>query len=384
MHKLQVLFNFEVQNQVKPNNNLSLMHTQRNELNFTGQNIYVGLDVHLKSWTVCIMTEHFEHKRFTQPPDAKVLYHYLSRHFPGATYHSVYESGFSGFWAHRQLEAFGIHSMVTNSADVPTAQKEKLQKDDAVDSRKLARSLRSGELTALYVPSESTLEERALIRTRATLVKDMTRFKQRVKFLLYFFGIRYPERFSNAGSHWSKNFMKWLKEDVKFTQESGQQSLQVLIQEVEEQRKLLLQVNRQIKSLATSEKYLHNVELLKTIPGIGLLTAITLLTEMETVERFEDTDHFAAYVGLVPTRHNTGDMKNDGEMTFRGQPTLKKSIIESAWIAARKDPALSLAYSRYVQRMNPNKAIVRIARKLINRIYFVLKNKKEYVSGIVK
>jgi len=360
------------------------MQTQRNELNFEGQNIYVGLDVHLKSWTACIMTEHLEHKKFTQPPEAKVLYNYLTRNFPGATYHSVYESGFSGFWAHRQLEALGIHSMVTNAADVPTGQKEKIQKDDAVDSRKLARSLRSGDLEAIYVPSESILEERSLIRTRAALVKDMTRFKQRIKSFLYFFGIRIPERFNKSGSHWSKNFMRWLKEEVKLSQETGRQSLDILIQEVEEQRKLLLLVNRQVTSLSTNERYASNVRLLKTIPGIGLLTAMTLLTEMETVERFADTDHFAAYVGLVPNRHNSGDVKNDGEMTFRGQSTLKKCIIEATWIAARRDPALSLAYNRYVQRMNSNNAIIRIARKLLNRICFVLKNKKEYVTCIVK
>jgi len=360
------------------------MQLQSNELNFKGQNIYVGIDVHLKSWTVCIMTEHLEHKRFTQPPEAEVLYNYLTRHFPGATYHSVYESGFSGFCAHRQLEALGINSMVTNAADVPTSQKEKVKKTDFVDSGKLAHSLRSRRLDAIYVPSEATLEERVLIRTRAILVKDMTRFKQRLKMFLHFFGIRYPERFSHSGSHWSKNFIRWLKEEVQLTQESGKQSLNILIQEVEEQRKLLLLITRQIKSLSESEKYASNVKLLRTIPGIGLLTAMILLTEIETIERFEDTDHFSAFVGLVPTKHDSGDVKKDGEMTFRGQSTLKKSIIESAWIAARRDPALSLAYGRYVQRMNPNKVIIRIARKLLNRIYFVLTNKKEYVTGIVK
>ena len=360
------------------------MQSQRNELNFEGQNIYVGLDVHLKSWTVCIMTEHLEHKSFTQPPEAKVLYNYLSRNFPDATYHSVYESGFSGFWAHRQLEALGIKSMITNAADVPTGQKERLQKDDPVDSKKLSRSLRSGDLEAIYVPSESTLEERVLIRTRSTLVKDMIRSKMRIKSFLYFFGIRFPERFSRVGTHRSQNFMRWLKEEVELTQETGRQSLDILIQEVEEQRKLILLVTKQIKSLSTSEKYAANTKLLMTIPGIGLLTAMTLLTEMETIERFEDTDHFAAYAGLVPNRHNSGEVKNDGEITSRGQAILKKNIIEAAWVAARRDPALSLAYNKYVQRMNANKAIIRIARKLVNRIYFVLKNKQEYVICTVK
>jgi len=359
------------------------MQVQRNELNFEGQNIYVGLDVHLKSWTVCIMTEHLEHKKFTQPPQAQVLYNYLVRNFPCGNYYSAYESGFSGFWAHRQLEALGIKNIVTNAADVPTGQKEKIQKDDGVDSRKLARSLRSKELEAIYVPSESTLEERSLLRMRATLMKDLIRFKQRIKFFLYFIGISYPERFSNPCSHWSNNFLHWLKQEVCLS-ESGRQTLNSMIDEVEEQRKLLLLVYRQIKELAADKKYASNVKWLKTIPGIGLLTAMHFLTEMETVERFEDTDHFAAYVGLVPNRHNSGEVKNDGEMTFRGQSLLKKYIIEAAWIAARKDPALSLAYNQYVHRMNPNKAIIRIARKLLNRIYFILKNKKEYVNCIVK
>jgi len=359
------------------------MQVQSNELNFEGQNIYVGLDVHLKSWTVCIMTEHLEHKKFTQPPQAQVLYNYLTRNFPNGNYYSVYESGFSGFWAHRKLEAFGINNIVTNAADVPTGQKERIQKDDGVDSRKLARSLRSKELEAIYVPSELTLEERSLLRMRATLMKDMTRFKQRIRSFLYFIGISYPERFSKSCSHWSKNFLYWLKEEVDLSK-SGKQTLNSMIEEVEEQRKLLLVIYRQIKQLAEDEKYASNVKLLKTIPGIGLLTAMHFLTEMEMVERFNDTDHFAAYVGLVPDRHNTGEVKNDGEMTLRGQSLLKKHIIEAAWIAARKDPALSLAYNQYVHRMNPNKAIIRIARKLLNRIYFVLKNKKEYVNCIVK
>jgi transposase len=326
------------------------------------------------------MTERLEHKKFTQPLRAEVLYPYLSRNFPGGTYHSVYESGFSGFSAHRQLEGLGIHSMVTNGADIPTGQKEKIQKDDPVDSRKLARSLRSGDLSGIYVPLASTLEERALVRMRATLVKDMARFKQRVKSFLYFFNISYPEPFSKSSSHWSKRFIKWLKEEVTLSENSGRQTLGTLIQEVEDQRKLLLSVTRQIKELSQTTKYASNFKLLQSVPGIGLI----LLTEIETIERFEDTGHFAGFVGLVPGRHDSGEVKNNSEMIFRGQSILKKCVVESSWIASRRDPALSPAYNKYAGRMEPDKAIIRIARKLLNRIYFVLKNKKEYVSCVVK
>ncbi|NDV97588.1 IS110 family transposase, partial [Dysgonomonas sp. 521] len=162
------------------------MQEQINKLSFKGQSIYAGIDVHLRSWSVTILSEHSHHKTFTQAADPTRLADYLHTHFPGGTYYSVYEAGFSGFWTHFRLESMGIKNIVVNAADVACTQKEKLQKDDAVDSRKLARELRSGDLSGIHVPCISTLEDRSLVRTRSALVKDMSRFKQRIKSHLYF------------------------------------------------------------------------------------------------------------------------------------------------------------------------------------------------------
>ena len=255
------------------------MQKQITTLDFKGQNIFVGIDVHLKSWTVTVLTEELLHKTFTQPACAETLYNYLKRNFPGGDYNSVYEAGFSGFWAHYKLKEMGINNIITNPADVPTSQKELLQKDDPTDSRKLARSLRSNELKAIFVPSPAILEDRSLVRMRATLVKDMTRFKQRIKSFLYFYGINYPPQFQKSGTHWSKRFMKWLEEEVSLQHDSGTQALKILVQEAEQQRKLLLEVLKKIRLLSRSEKYAKNITLLRTIPGIGPITAITFLVE---------------------------------------------------------------------------------------------------------
>jgi transposase len=360
------------------------MQTQSSELNFEGQNLFVGIDVHLKSWTVTILSEKLSHKTFTQPPSAETLHNYLVRNFPGGTYHSVYEAGFSGFWTHYKLKEMGINNIVINAADVPTSQKEHLLKDDPTDSRKLARSLRSGDLKAIYIPNLSTMEDRSLVRLRSSLVKDMTKYKGRIKSFLYFYGISYPEVFTISGTHWSKRFMKWLSEGVTLENESGRLSLKILVKEAEQQRALLLEITKSIRLLSQSENYTNNMKLLQSIPGIGFITAITFLTEIEKIARFMDTDHFAGFVGLIPNRHSSGGKENTGEMTFRGQNNLRMPLIESSWIAARFDPALTICYHRYVKRMEPNKAIIKIARKLLNRIYFVLKHKKEYVSCVVK
>jgi transposase len=357
---------------------------QTTKLNFEGQNIFIGIDVHLKSWAVSIYTEKLAHKTFTQPADANALHGYLVRNFPRGSYNSVYEAGFSGFWAHYQLMKMGINNIVVNPADVPTSQKEHLQKDDPTDSRKLARSLRSGDLEGIYIPQPSTLEDRSLVRLRATLVKDMVRFKQRIKSFLYFHGISYPAEFERLGTHWSKRFMKWLKEGVSLEHETGHHTLRALVQEAEQQRQLLLDVTRKIKLLSQTERYAEGMALLRTIPGVGFITAITFLTEVEDVKRFANSDYFAGFVGLVPTRHSSGDEDKHGEMTFRGQNTLRKLLVESSWFAVRHDPALNMKYHAYAKRMEANRAIVRIARKVLNRIYFVLKNKTEYAPCVVK
>lgn len=353
------------------------MQTQSKNLNFEGQNIYVGFDSHLKSWQVTILTENMSHKTFVMPPKPDVLSMYLKNNFPNGTYYSAYEAGFCGLWAHYKLQGLGINNIVVNPADVPSTQKEKVQKEDKRDSRKIARSLRNGELEAIYIPAESTLDDRSLVRARSMLVGDLTRFKQRIKSFLYFYGIEFPKEFEKRSTHWSGRFLKWL-DSIPMKEQSGRQALDALIEEARGQRKLLLEVTKKVKQLAASLKYSQQAQLLRSIPGIGLINSMVILTEVENINRFEKDEKFASYVGLIPTSHSSGDKEKMGEITFRSHDFLRKAFIESAWVSVRLDPALLIAYSGLCKRMEPNNAIVRIAKKLLNRVYVVLKNSIKY------
>ena len=84
------------------------MREQRNKISFRGQKIYVGIDVHLKSWSVTVLSETSVLKKFSQHPSPEALYGFLTRSYPGAEYHSVYEAGFCGFWIHERLTALGL------------------------------------------------------------------------------------------------------------------------------------------------------------------------------------------------------------------------------------------------------------------------------------
>jgi transposase len=359
------------------------MQTQSNKIDFNGQNIYVGFDVHLKSWTITILTDKITHKTFSQPPQPEALYNYLIKTFPGGIYHSAYEAGFCGYWIHNELSKFGIDSMVVNPADVPTTGKEKVMKTDPRDSVKIARSLRNGDLKPIYVPSLKTLEDRGLVRTRSTLVKDLTRYKNRIKSFLYFHGIELPQAFSKSQTHWSNRFIKWL-EDIEMTESSGKLSLNALIGESQHLRASILLITRQIRALSKTSCYKKRQELLCSIPGIGVLTAMIILTEIETIERFANLDQLCGFIGLVPSTNSSGDHEAVGDITPRGHSVLRSAIIESAWMAARLDPALNKCHHDYCKRMEPNKSIIRIARKLVSRIKFVLKNDQPYVCSVVK
>ena len=358
------------------------MLKQSNTLNFIGENIYVGIDVHLKSWSVCIMTTHLTHKAFRQDPDPLVLVSYLTRHFPGGTYYSVYEAGFCGLWIHNKLRELGVHSLVVNPADVPTSDKEHKHKSDPVDAGKLARSLRSGELKGIYTHGQESLYARSLLRVRNSIVIDMTRTKNRIKGMLYYYGIHYPASFSMGKGHWSRLFIRWLKEDVLLHESIARTAFLLLLEEYEYSRFQLLKANREIRELACF-RYKEDLRLITSIPGVGFLTGIHILVQVEQIDRFGSRDKFAGFLGMVPTTRNSGDKNSTGRISPRQQKELRSLLIESAWIAARYDPALSANFHKLCHRMDKNKAIIRIAKQLANRIYYVLKNKVEYVNGLV-
>lgn len=353
---------------------------RRTKLDFSGHNIYVGIDVHKKTWSVYIVSDAVEHGAFTQLPDPQKLSAYLKKHFPGATYYSVYEAGFCGFWIHDALVRAGINNIVVNAADIPTTNKEKTQKRDKIDCRKLARSLRNNQLRPIYTPSPDLLEERMLVRARYKFIHNRTRCKCRIKAALNYHGITIPDDLATA--KWSAKLKTWLKH-APMKYDYGLAALNLYLQELDGLEALIKENTKQITLLSNSEKYKNNVQLLCSIPGIGIIVAMTILTELGDISRFLTLDQLNSYIGLIPNVHASGDTEKVGRLTHRGKDILKCQLLESAWIAIRKDPALMLYYQELIKRMKPSKAIIRVTRKLINRIRYVLTQQQPYELGVV-
>ena len=366
-------------NKIAPKGGLPMIN--HNKLHFSGQPIYIGLDVHKKSWSVSIYSKHGEYKTFSQPPEVEALVHYLRHHLPGAQYHAVYEAGYCGFWVHDQLKEKGVLCLVVNPADIPTKNKERRTKRDRIDCRKLARSLRNGEIEGIYVPCRPRLEDRSLIRTRQSMVRKQTRCKNQIKGMLLFYGVVIPEE--REMGHWTRRFIQWI-EQIRMERGSGDIALKAHLEELSHLRQLIASLNRAILRLARTEEYRPLVRLLKTVPGISTLTAMILLTELCEITRFRSIDELCSYVGLVPDIQQSGEKEHVEGMTQRRHSQLRWLLIEASWVAVRKDPALMMAFDQYCKGMRKTKAIVKIARKLLNRIRYVLKNQAEYVPSVIQ
>jgi transposase len=351
------------------------MQQQGTKLDFTGQHIYVGLDVSKTTWVISIHTEQFEHKTYSQEPNPELLVKYLRRNFPGATYHVVYEAGYCGFWIHHALTERGVDCLVVNPADVPTKDKERVQKNDRVDARKLVRDLKNGEIDPIYVPERISQEDRSLVRLRHQFVSKQTRCKNQIKALLGYYGVTIPNDLSRT--HWSRKFIGWL-EQVRFQRESGTITLMTLLEELKCLRRTIATVTKQIRAFSLQEPYRTNIDSLRTLDGISILSGMIILTEIVDIHRFHSTDQLAGYCGIVPGEHSSGDRQIVTGISHRGNTLLRSLLIECAWVAVRKDPSLIMAYNTLTKRMKPNRAIIRIARKLLNRIYFVLNHQQPY------
>ena len=341
--------------------------------------LYVGIDVHKKKWVVTIRAEGLELKTFAMNPSPKELAGHLKKQYPGWTYSSVYEAGFCGFWIHRQLLGFGVNNRVVHAADVPTTNKEKVHKRDPRDSRKLARELEKGELRAIYVPKVEDQELRSLCRLRYRSSQQGTRLKNRIKSHLHYFGIYLSE--AAVSRHWSAAYIRHLQ-GLCAEVTASSTCLRILLDELHEQRRRQCEIVGALRTFASNSKYGETIRHLMSIPGIGFITAVILVTEIIDIDRFQNLDHLAAFVGLVPATRSSGDSEQVLGLSPRKNIFLKYILIEAAWIAVRKDPALLAAFNKLCTRMHRADAIVRIARKLLNRIRYVWKHQTAYVPSV--
>jgi len=163
----------------------------------------------------------------------------------------------------------------------------------------------------------------------------------------------------------------------------GKDYLRLCIEELQSHRKRLVEILRVLRMYCRGYGIQERISYLRGVPGVGFVTAITLYTELMDMNRFKSLDQVASYVGLVPSVNASGQRETTRGLSFRRNRYLRYLLIESAWVAIRQDPALGYVFSQLIKRMSKQKAVVRIAKKLLSRIRHVWKHKEPYAAGLI-
>lgn len=346
----------------------------------TDEPIWIGLDVAADSIAVCVLDGEMNILAREKCPYTEGAIQSLSRRLPGCSVEAAYEAGPTGYRLLRWLRGVGWDAKLIAPSQVPVASGDRV-KTDKRDALKLATLLASKQLKkgVVHDLTDEQYANRQMVRCRGQRVRDTSRIRLQIKSAMLMHHIVPP---AGIKPNWNKQFCIWLA-----SHESGHPFLDGALREqlrwLEEARHALARVDRILVEMAESPLYAADVRLLRSIPGVGLLTALVLLTELpELVKRFPDGTSLARYLGLVPSEHSTGKtQQRRGHLTGDGNAIARTALVEAAWRLVGKDEASKARYSELKERLGAKKAIVAMARHLAVTIHAMFRNRAPYRRG---
>jgi transposase len=303
--------------------------------------LFVGLDVHKESIAVAYVAEEREAEVVflgtigTRQGDIDKVIRKLQA--KGKALHLVYEAEPCGYWLYRYLTKKGLKCWVVAPSQSPKKAGDRV-KTDRRDAMHLARLLRSGDLTPIYVPGVEDEAIRDLVRAREDTLKDGKAAKVRLKAFLLRQDIRYAGR-----ATWGPAHLRWLAEVICPTP-----AQQIVFQEygraVSEHTERLQRLEAELPPLVQTWRWLPVVEAIQALRGVQFTVAVILIAELGDLSRFDNPRQLMSSLGLIPSEHTTGEHRRQGSITKTGNSHARRALIEGAW--AYRYPA---TVSRHLQ-----------------------------------
>lgn len=301
----------------------------------------------------------------------------LVNRLPGCSIKAAYEAGPTGYCLLRWLRALGCKAFIVAPSKIPVANGDRV-KTDKRDALKLAMLLATGQLDGLCINdlTDEQYADRQLVRSREQMARKKTAIVLQVNSLMLMHHIVLP---ADIKPTWSKRMRAWLSSvdtgHVALNQALGEQLLWL-----EDAIKAIKRLDQFCLQLSLTPRHAAGVKLLRSIPGIGVITAMVLLTEVpDLLKRFESGEALVRYLGLVPTEHSTGKTQGRrGHLTHDGNALARTALVEASWRLVSKDEHMRHRYENLKKRCGGKKAIVAIARHLAMTIYAMFRDDKPY------
>lgn len=279
--------------------------------------IYVGMDVHSKSFTLCCFTLEEEKFLYTQkiPADYKQVLKYLERIrslWPEEVeFVCGYEAGCLGYTLYHQLTDRNVNCKILAPSTMPISRRSR-KKTDSRDAAAIAKCLAYHDYSPVHVPTEQDEQVKEYIRMRDDHKLALKKVKQQINA----FCLRHGCQYEGTKKKWTLAHVKWLKalSLPPLHRETLEEYLATYLQLVDK----IERYDRRIEELAKQEPYRKGVRELSCLLGIKTHTALSLMTEVGDYQRFSKAGHFAAYLGLVPGKIPAAGIKNTCQLRKRG------------------------------------------------------------------
>ncbi len=309
---------------------------------------FLGLDVHAETIAVAVAEPAGEVRSLGMIPNRlEAIRGLVKKLGPAERLRACYEAGPTGYVLYRQLAALGVACDVVAPSLVPAKPGDRV-KTDRRDATKLARSLRAGDLTAVWVPDAAHEALRDLVRAREAAKKDQLRARHRLaKFLL-----RHGRRPATGLQGWTQRHLAWVRQ-VHFEQPAQEATRLDYLHEVEHAAARLERLERAItEAVAEAPPSMRAViEALQALRGVALVSAVTIVAEVGELSRFPRAPHLMGYSGLGVREHSSGPRTRRGGITKTGNAHLRRVVIEAAW-AYRHRPAIGAALRKRQARLS--------------------------------
>lgn len=329
-------------------------------------NIWVGVDVHKKSYSIAVLSDNGVWHCFTTPADNQGLIRQFTERGINIS-GLVYEAGLTGFGLCRECHKAGVDAMVVAAVRIPRPV-GKTAKTDKIDCMKLAEYLAKGLLRPIHVPTEEQEARRAKVRRRNQMAGEIAKLKTRIKSFLTVHGLPEPQGLSV----WSRLAINALSDiamnmDLRYVLDSYLRELDFLTAE-----KSLLE--KEIK-----ENFLPSADVLQSVPGVGPVTSAVFRAEVIDAARFQSADKLSGFLGLAPVVSQSGASSGTARLIPSGQGLLRSKLVEAAWILKTKESWAADFYNRVLYHSGkPQKAIVALARKLAIILWRLLLENRPY------
>jgi len=326
---------------------------------------YVGLDVHADTITVAVAEGSSRGRGRgvgTIPNQPDAIRKAMKKLGRAKSLRVCYEAGPTGYALYWQLNKMGLACEVIAPTLVPVRAGDRV-KTDKRDALKLAQAYRAGELTPIFVPDTEHQALRDLVRAREAAKKDQLRARHRLsKFLL-----RLGRRRDTQSQTWGQVHWRWLDSQV-FDHAAQQETFVDYKNEVEHATERVARLDKALdRAVEQAPPRMQELVLaLQSLRGVAMLTAVTVVSEVGSFERFPSAKKFMAYLGLVPSEHSSGGSRHQGGITKTGNAHLRRVLGESAF-CGRLRPRRSPSLMR--RQQGQSQAIVDMAWEAQKRLY---------------